>query len=203
MRTKGKIASWNDQKGYGFIDPHDGGRRIFVHIKAFKNRVRRPEKGQIVSYALSSDKQGRPCAVQATFAGEHLPQKAKSDGAGLIIGASIFLLSVAIAVVVAKAPLALFAAYLLVSLITFTVYAFDKSAAQNGRWRTPESTLHMLSLLGGWPGAIVAQQKLRHKSRKQPFRTVFWLTVAVNCVVFLWLMSPSGAANLQSFLGML
>jgi len=199
MRTKGKIASWNDQKRYGFIDPYDGGRRVFIHIKAFKNRARRPEPGQIVSYALSTDQQGRPCAVQATFAGERLPRKdKKTESASSTIGASILLFSVAIVIIATKAPLALFAAYLVVSIITFAVYAIDKSAARNGRWRTPENTLHVLSLLGGWPGAIVAQQKLRHKSRKQPFRTIFWLTVTVNCGVFLWLLTPSGKATLHS-----
>ena len=70
--------------------------------------------------------------------------------------------------------------YLAVSFITFIVYALDKFAAKAGRWRTPERTLHILALIGGWPGALLARQKLRHKSQKQSFRSVFWLTVAVN-----------------------
>ena len=72
------------------------------------------------------------------------------------------------------------AAYAGMSLLTFVVYAIDKAAAQAQRWRTPESTLHLLALAGGWPGALLAQQWLRHKSVKQPFRTVFWLTVVIN-----------------------
>jgi len=67
-----------------------------------------------------------------------------------------------------------------VSLLTFVVYAMDKSAAKNGNWRIKESTLHLLSFLGGWPGALLAQQKLRHKSIKQPFQFIFWLTVFLN-----------------------
>ena len=70
--------------------------------------------------------------------------------------------------------------YLAASLITFIVYALDKSAAKAGKWRTPEKTLHILVLIGGWPGALLAQQKLRHKSQKQPFHTIFRLTVAIN-----------------------
>lgn len=66
------------------------------------------------------------------------------------------------------------------SLLTFVVYAMDKSAAKNGNWRIKESTLHLLSFLGGWPGALLAQQKLRHKSIKQPFQFIFWLTVFLN-----------------------
>lgn len=83
----------------------------------------------------------------------------------------------------AYAALAAAIVCLLASVVTFAVYASDKSAARRGSWRVPESTLHMLAVLGGWPGALAAQQALRHKTRKQPFRTVFWLTVVVNCAV--------------------
>lgn len=72
------------------------------------------------------------------------------------------------------------AAYLSLGIITFAVYAWDKAAARRGAWRVPEATLHVLAVLGGWPGALAAQQVLRHKTRKQPFRTVFWFTVGLN-----------------------
>ena len=72
-------------------------------------------------------------------------------------------------------------AALAVNLLTFLVYAIDKSAAQNGQWRTKESHLHLLSLAGGWPGAWFAQQWLRHKSRKVEFRAVYWVTVVLHC----------------------
>jgi uncharacterized membrane protein YsdA (DUF1294 family) len=78
------------------------------------------------------------------------------------------------------------AAYGLLSVVTFTTYGADKSAAVNGRWRTSESTLHLLALAGGWPGALAGQRVFRHKTRKQPFRAIFWLTVAVNCAVLAW-----------------
>ena len=68
-----------------------------------------------------------------------------------------------------------------VNLITFVVYAIDKSAAQTGQWRTRESNLHLLSLAGGWPGAWYAQQWLRHKSSKVAFRRVYGATVALHC----------------------
>jgi uncharacterized membrane protein YsdA (DUF1294 family) len=73
-----------------------------------------------------------------------------------------------------------FLVYLVASFITFIVYALDKSAAKRGARRTPEVTLHFLSLVGGWPGAVLAQGLFRHKTMKHPFRLVFWLTVAVN-----------------------
>ena len=75
---------------------------------------------------------------------------------------------------------AIAAAYLSLGIITFAVYAWDKAAARRGAWRVPEATLHVLAVLGGWPGALAAQQVLRHKTRKQPFRTVFWFTVGLN-----------------------
>lgn len=69
------------------------------------------------------------------------------------------------------------------SVITYLVYWWDKSAARKGGWRTPETTLHLLSLCGGWPGALIAQQVLRHKTQKQPFRLILWLTVLVSAGV--------------------
>ena len=68
----------------------------------------------------------------------------------------------------------------LLNIATFMVYAFDKNAAEQGRWRTPESQLHLLALLGGWPAAWLAQRALRHKSRKQPFLTTYVVTILLN-----------------------
>jgi uncharacterized membrane protein YsdA (DUF1294 family) len=76
-------------------------------------------------------------------------------------------------------------------------YALDKSAAQAGRWRIAENTLLMLGLIGGWPGAIVAQQLLRHKTSKASFRLAFWATVVLNIAAFLLLVSPQGRALLH------
>lgn len=71
-------------------------------------------------------------------------------------------------------------ALFLINLLTFIVYWFDKKAAQKQARRVPERTLHLLSLLGGWLGALVAQQKLRHKTQKQPFKSIFYLTILLN-----------------------
>lgn len=76
--------------------------------------------------------------------------------------------------------------YAAMSLLTVCVYAIDKSAACKGQWRIPEKTLHIMSLLGGWPGALCAQRFLRHKTSKQPFRLIFWLTVAANTGVLIY-----------------
>jgi uncharacterized membrane protein YsdA (DUF1294 family)/cold shock CspA family protein len=201
MRTKGKITFWNGEKGYGFITPSAGSKQVFVHVRAFSNRSRRPEINQFVTFSLSTDKQGRPCAVRVTMAGEQMPNEIKrNDSFLLIAGAALFLVIVGLSVLAANIPPLILAIYMIMSLLTFAIYAGDKSAAQKGTWRTQESILHFLSLAGGWPGALIAQQTLRHKSKKTSFRFVFWLTVFLNCCVFLWLFTPSGAAILGSLI---
>jgi uncharacterized membrane protein YsdA (DUF1294 family) len=71
----------------------------------------------------------------------------------------------------------------ILSIATFVVYGIDKQRAMNGSWRIPERTLQILSFLGGWPGALLAQHQLRHKTKKQPFLTIFWLLVALHLVL--------------------
>lgn len=73
--------------------------------------------------------------------------------------------------------------YVVMSAVTYALYGLDKSAARRGSRRTPESTLHLLALAGGWPGALLAQRRFRHKTRKQPFRAIFWATVVANLLV--------------------
>ncbi len=73
--------------------------------------------------------------------------------------------------------LLLIAGTVLISLLSYAMYAADKRAAQQGRRRVPERTLHLFALLGGWPGALLAQRRLRHKTAKPRFLIVFWLTV--------------------------
>ena len=86
-------------------------------------------------------------------------------------------------------PLLVAGAYLVISLTCFVAYAIDKSAARNGGWRTPERTLLLLGLACGWPGALLAQQWLRHKTTKRSFQQMFWVTVVLNIAGFLWLAS--------------
>jgi len=96
---------------------------------------------------------------------------------------------VPIAVALGPGPVVLtvVGAYVVLSVTSFVLYGMDKAAAEQGRWRTPELTLHLVSVAGGWPGALVGQRVFRHKTKKQPFRAVFWCTVSVNCVVLAWL----------------
>ena len=102
-----------------------------------------------------------------------------------------FLLIYTVIAILWRPPLWVAGSYIIASAVTFIVYAADKSAAASGSWRAAESTLHLLSFVGGWPGALLAQQFLRHKSAKQEFRQVFWATVVLNLFALVVLAAVS------------
>jgi uncharacterized membrane protein YsdA (DUF1294 family)/cold shock CspA family protein len=202
MRYQGKISTWKDERGFGFITPIGGKTRIFVHISAFANRERRPVADEIVSFEVTTDDKGRVQAERVAFADEAMPPAA-ADGYSnvpLILVGCFFAFLVG-AVFVNALPLAVLWLYLASSVLTFIAYRQDKSAAENRQWRTQERTLHLLGLLGGWPGGLAAQNVLRHKSRKQSFQVEFWFTCVLNCTALGWLFSNSGAALLRAILG--
>lgn len=92
-------------------------------------------------------------------------------------------------------PLALVVAYAVFSCLSFLIYLKDKRAAERNTWRTPESTLHLLDILGGWPGGLIAQQRFRHKVSKTSFQVVFWLSAACNLGAAWWLVESGSAAR--------
>ena len=93
-----------------------------------------------------------------------------------------FLIALAALAAVGWLEMSWLALYYGASIITYGCYSRDKTAAQNAGRRTPESTLHLMSLVGGWPGALIAQVLLRHKTRKPSFLVGYWFTVIVNCI---------------------
>jgi len=92
------------------------------------------------------------------------------------------------------------ALYYIASIITYGIYAQDKTAAQNAGRRIPESTLHLMSLVGGWPGGLIAQVLLRHKTRKPSFLIGYWFTVIVNCIA-LGVLVGKGVSPVKVLLG--
>ena len=78
----------------------------------------------------------------------------------------------------------------MMNVMTYWFYAQDKESATLGKRRVPEQTLHVLAFLGGWPAAWLAQQRLRHKTQKQPFRKIYFCTIVFNILLILWLISP-------------
>jgi uncharacterized membrane protein YsdA (DUF1294 family) len=83
------------------------------------------------------------------------------------------------------------------SIVAYVLYGIDKRRAVAGGRRISENTLHWASLLGGWPGAIIAQRRLRHKTQKLAFRVIFWITVllhlvAAGAVMYWFVIASSG-----------
>jgi uncharacterized membrane protein YsdA (DUF1294 family)/cold shock CspA family protein len=188
MRLRGKITKWNDDKGFGFIRPLRGGEQVFVHIRAFSNRRRRPIGNEFVTYETGFDDRGRIRAEHVEFFGDTSTIPNQGWAVAFTI-ALLFLMFVGVSVFVGQLPFVVLPVYLVASAVSFQVYAHDKSAAKQNQRRTPESILHLLGLIGGWPGAFIAQQLIRHKSKKQSFQNTFWATVVLNCIglLLLWL----------------
>ena len=113
----------------------------------------------------------------------------------------VFLVVLALLILFWNVPRQVAGVYLLFSLLSLFVYWRDKRAAERAGRRTPEKTLHILALIGGWPGALLAQQLLRHKSLKAEFRSAFWATVLFNVTALIWLASPPGRAVLSRLAG--
>jgi len=173
MLNQGIIVEWVDEKGYGWIK--SGERRCFVHIKDFEPGQRRPQAGEAVRFIQDIDAKGRICAKSVTFV--------KSGGR---IGLGIWLLLAALLALPLTALLWLPISWwqgagviLVVSAIAYGMYAHDKSRAVSSGWRVPESTLHLTELLGGWPGALLAQRRFRHKCSKASYQFVFWSIVVL------------------------
>lgn len=197
MKLQGKISNWNDDRGFGFVEPNGGGERAFVHIKAFNPPSRRPVNGEVIIYEIARDNNNRYKAENIQFSRDisksKKREKVKSQRGFGGVFTVVFFIGLFVSVLSGKLPLVIVGLYLIMSLITFIAYAMDKSAAQNGQWRIQESTLHLISLMGGWPGAYIAQKKLRHKSIKKAFINVYWVTVLLNLGGLFWLHTEKGA----------
>lgn len=189
---KGRLTQWDDAKGYGFITPDDGGAKCFVHIKAFGMRPQRPFVGERLSYREGRDAQGKKRAqdVQSLEPKAAPPTPKARDGGRVLLLIPAFAGFVLVVHLLWGVPNWLWGIYTAMSLATFITYALDKRAATRGDWRVPENTLHALALACGWPGALLAQRLLRHKSAKLSFRRVYWAMVVVNVAAFAAVFTP-------------
>lgn len=223
MKRQGRLVRWEADRGFGFIRSPDVSADVFVHLRDFSDRRVLPQVGMELSFEEIhvGGKGPRAVAVQPASADasrpapKHTPinshrhptprrvspRRASASGSSAFWGL-LFLLAYGMllgaAVWSGRLPLLVLGAVPGLSLLTFFAYALDKNAAQTGRWRTKESTLHLLALAGGWPGAWAAQRLLRHKSSKQSFLLVYRATVVFHCAALLawvfWLRGIPAAA---------
>jgi uncharacterized membrane protein YsdA (DUF1294 family)/cold shock CspA family protein len=190
-RETGTVRVWNPSRGYGFVTRPDGSD-LFLHIKAFPRDTPDPAVGEQVSYQIETQADGKLRAARAGT--ESQPFIPPIRPTSPIIGTLAILAFAAIYVLVdltwGPIPLWVLFAYFGVSIITFGAYFLDKSAARMKRRRVAETSLILLGMFGGWPGAILAQQLFRHKTAKLSFRAVFWVSVLINVFVFVALNAP-------------
>ncbi len=204
VRHKGKIATWNSERGFGFVTPVGGGERVFVHITAIADRTRPPTEGDMVTYDLTFDERKRPRAARVRKSapirqGSEIASAATSSAVPLIL-ISLFVLTLITCTLAGRLPPIIIVVYGFVSIVTFLLYWLDKSAARRGDWRMQESSLLLIGLVGGWPGAVVAQRILRHKTRKHSFQFAFWGTAVMNSIALAWLLTDSGSSVVRRLL---
>ncbi len=198
MRDQGRLIEWFDEKGYGFIQPNDSDKdRVFLHIKDFVRPGPRPLVACALEYVPLMDAKGRFRAQQVTYLkaaqvkkSQPKPQKSQEKRHPLSILSVIYIVLLAGLVLVGLLHSMYVFAISLINLISYWLYRQDKQAAQTNQRRVPENTLHLWAFLGGWPAAHLAQQKLRHKTQKQPFRNIYFLMIGLNIILIALIISP-------------
>ncbi|HSK48782.1 MAG TPA: cold shock and DUF1294 domain-containing protein [Coriobacteriia bacterium] len=196
MPEQGRLTEWNDDRGFGFITPLGGDTRVFVHVSEFPRDKRRPMALDLLTYESDRDERGRLRARHVDFMGpvtsnpgrpgtssfaDGTPRPLAPGRASLLVPLSVLGTTLVAGLFVDQAlALWLSVGYVVMSAVLYAAYGLDKRAAQRGKFRTEESALHLLALVGGWPGALVAQRVFRHKTIKLSFQIAFWITVALN-----------------------
>jgi uncharacterized membrane protein YsdA (DUF1294 family)/cold shock CspA family protein len=166
-----KITEWNREKGYGFLQA--GRVRVFLHIRDFAEHHKEPAVGDAVHFMMGRDARGRTCATNA----RHVNDGGRLTMLNAFVTVGLLVLP-AIALHRRAADFRWVGAYVLVlGAVTYWAYALDKRRARDKQWRLSEGRLHLLELLGGWPGAFLAQRRLRHKCSKGGYQVVFWVIV--------------------------
>jgi uncharacterized membrane protein YsdA (DUF1294 family)/cold shock CspA family protein len=190
-RHEGTLASWNQERGFGFILPAEGGPKLFAHIRAFPHGTT-PVVGARLSYEVEVTPDGKTRARFVRVAGTASIQTYGTARAGFLsyLPIALFVVLYIVIAIIWHPPYWVLFIYLGTSLLCILIYSLDKSAAALGRWRVSESALLLLGLAGGWPGAIIAQRLLHHKTRKRSFQSAFAGSVVVNIIAFVVLTSP-------------
>jgi uncharacterized membrane protein YsdA (DUF1294 family)/cold shock CspA family protein len=188
---EGTLVFWNDEKGFGFVRPADGSEDYFAHISVFdRQQVRRPEIADRVLYQEALDPQGRRRLSYAMLKGAE--REAPGTVRGILTKSRPPHVSALICVPLVLSsyiiwhfnnPLPLMS-YVFLSILTMVLYGYDKRHAIQGQWRIPELYIHVLEILGGWPGSLIAQIDFSHKTRKSLYRRRLQLIIAAHGVAW-------------------
>ena len=73
--------------------------------------------------------------------------------------------------------------YIVMSGVAFSLFYFDKWAAQAGAWRIPELWLHCVEMAFGWPGALIASEVIKHKRKKKSYMTILYIISALHIII--------------------
>ena len=210
MQLTGTVVFWRDDKGFGFVLCQQNAQKLFFHIRDFAGTEGRPQQGDQLQFSLSTDKKGRAIAAPWRFSAEGkktpapAPQSALSSVTDINQASQFalffrlaFFLAVILALLFGKLLYVLPLLYIEASLMTYWLYKIDKEAAiaRHGN-RLAEESLQLFALIGGWPGAYLAQQQLAHKRSKLSFRREFGFVILGNTLLVTWLLSPWGQAFL-------
>ena len=195
----GLLTEWHDERGYGFLTPDDGGKRVFLHIKSLCPSARRPVAGEHFVYTLSSDEKGRPRAIDAYQTDLSRRRRTPFGHSLVFFLALLFPFSVVPPVITIVATnnvlLGLAPAFFVNSLFTILFYWEDKYRAQYQYYRIPEKILHCWEFLCGWPGALFAQRAFRHKCSKASYIVIFWCCAILNVFLLGCLLFFANPAN--------
>jgi uncharacterized membrane protein YsdA (DUF1294 family)/cold shock CspA family protein len=178
---KGKLTIWKDDRGFGFIQPNGGEKKVFLHISNLRNKRKRPKEGDMIKYQLTTDEKGKLTATNAS-----IDEKFSVWILALLILSILPIWGTVKLSMIYGNPLPM-AVYPITGLITYWLYAQDKQQATNGNWRTSEKTLHFWELIGGWIGGFIAQNILHHKSKKSSYQSVYWSIVALHLAAWTYL----------------